>query len=261
MQCERFEQLLHEALDERQPPEHDIRLRRHAESCPACGRLLASQKALWVGLAQLQPPQPRTDFADRAVREFTGGHASSASPRRAIRRHRVARRAAWAVAAAALLILAPAIYWSFQQGSSSDIPPMGVVQDDHPIGIPDDPPPPAENSFQNPESLARNAVDLPQDAVAPVLSDREEQYAELLDRWRLQIAETGGRLGLTDADAPTVQGAAAVSQLTDRLRSPLAASIESTLNVLRTALPSANTEKSQSKPQARAYDMRAIGLA
>jgi hypothetical protein len=65
------------------------------------------------------------------------------------------------------------------------------------------------------------------------------------------LPKLGDTLGLTDASAPTAQGAAAVTQLTNRLRSPLAASLESTLNVLRTALP---TEKQGSaKPQARRF--------
>jgi hypothetical protein len=90
---------------------------------------------------------------------------------------------------------------------------------------------------------------------------REERYAQWMERWRTDLPKLGDRLGLNDADAPTVRGAAAVSELTDRLRSPVSASIESTLNVLRAALPSTAAEQNHAKPQAGKFGSVHLALA
>lgn len=76
----------------------------------------------------------------------------------------------------------------------------------------------------------------------------------LLDRLQAQIPALGDQLGLTDADAPTVQGAAAVSQITHRLRTPITSSLHSTLNVLRTALPT-TVAQPPAKPQAGRFTL------
>jgi hypothetical protein len=162
------------------------------------------------------------------------------------------------MAAAVLLLLAPAILSSLRQGDSSTAPLNNVVGDYNPVE--ESAPAPAPQPDPK-EEQARSVPPEPQHVAISSPTLREEQYAEMFDKWRVQITETSGRLGLSGPDAPTVQGAAAVSRLTDRLRSPLAASIESTLNVLRTALPSANAEKSQAKPQARVFHLHASGLA
>jgi hypothetical protein len=259
MQCERFERRLHQVLDERGRPEDDPSLRRHADSCPACRGMLASQQALWVGLAELEPPQPPADFVDCVLRNHADHASSVAKPPLAVPRRRALSFAPWAAAAAILIV--PAIYWSYGlmfNSTATIAPSAGVAQDDIAPGET-----PAPESTPRPDGPPQDSREKVLVAEAPPSAQtlREEQYAELLERWRMQLAATSGRLGLTDAGAPTVQGAAAVSQLTDRLRTPLSASIESTMNVLRTALPSANAERSQSKPQARLYSFRIGNVA
>jgi hypothetical protein len=238
MQCDEFERRLHQVLDGRGLAEDDLPLRRHAATCPACRGTLASQRALWAGLAGLQTPELAEGFAEAVVRESMYAKPQAGTLLRQGALAGDAGRVLAAAAVAALLVIAPAIYFVFGWSANSPSPAPDVAREQR---QPDEVSPP----LPEPPLLADSAS-----------SSREEQYAELLDRWRVQITVTGDRLGLTGEDAPTVQGAAAVSQLTDRLRSPLAASIESTLNVLRTALPSSHAESSPSKPQAGLIGIR-----
>jgi hypothetical protein len=258
MQCEKFERRLQQVLDERGRAEDDAQLRFHAESCPACRGKLAAQQSLWIGLAQQDRPQPGPEFAS-AVVQVLQRTCSPARPSVPDVRRRAFHFAVGM--AAAVLLLTAAILWSLRQGGASSVPTNNFVQSTGAV-IEENIPALEPSSEGAPlENVTRTSLpDRPQVAMgAPSL--REEQYAELFDKWRLQITETSGRLGLSGPHAPTVQGAAAVSELTDRLRLPLAASIESTLNVLRTALPSGTTEKTQAKPQARMFHLRAGGLA
>src|SRR5207244_7517560 len=105
MHCREFEQRLQSLLDERKAPERDPRLRDHAARCERCRQLFADQAVLLTGLSRRAAPQPRPDFARRAVLTAT-------APTQ--RRHQ-ARRAwlagATALASAAAMLLAVSLAW------------------------------------------------------------------------------------------------------------------------------------------------------
>jgi hypothetical protein len=158
-----------------------------------------------------------------------------------------------ALAATILLAVAPTAYWvsrlaPWPTPTTALLPGKGSFQDETRSDFPS----PASPSVVASEDVqaAHAANDNKRDLDAQA---REERYAQWMERWRADLPKLGDRLGLNDANAPTVRGAAAVSELTDRLRSPVSASIESTLNVLRAALPSATAEQDRAKPQAIRY--------
>jgi hypothetical protein len=268
MQCERFERRLHQLLDERSRPEADPQLVAHAHACAACGAALDAQRMLFSVLARAEAPQPSAGFAAAVVRGAL--QATAASPRpeplRALRaRGRKQFVLAAGIAAALLLAVTPALLRTLRGPQVNDS--TGSLTQ-----LPTESPATAvagENAapFENP-SLAQVAAENSPSAIASAdetlqgpAADREEHYAQILDRWRTQLPELGNTLGLTDANAPTKQGAEAVSEITARLRSPVSASIESTLNVLRTALPAANAEQDPAKPQAGVFGGRASALS
>jgi hypothetical protein len=221
MSCEKFEIRLQALLDERLRPEDDAPLRSHADGCPSCGARLAAQAALWDGLASRPEPQPSVDFVDRVLRNVEHDRAVKAAGRlRADRANRTVRGAGWLVAAAVMLVIAPAAYWSFP--ATSGPTPKGLVQREQ-----DD----AEKapSGARHEEIATSVLAAEphagESAVGSTINGvtPEEHYAMLLERWQAQLPELGGRLGLI-GDPPASPGAAAVSQLTDRIRSPLSSS-------------------------------------
>lgn len=256
MSCEKFEIRLQALLDERLRPEDDAPLRRHADACPACRDRLAAQSALWDGLASRSARLPSVDFVERVLRNVEHDRAVMAAELVAAGRANPAPRGVGRLVAAAaiLLVLAPAAYWSFRNMKGGA--PEGLVQRDHDDVAPEAPPvvektptaapheEPATAALSNEPHAGESAVGATLDGLTP-----EERYAMLLERWQAQLPELGGRLGLT-GDPPASPGAAAVSQLTDRIRTPLSSSLNATLNVLRTALPT-GAEQSPAKPQAK----------
>lgn len=280
MQCEKFEQRLHAVLDERSYPEDDAELRLHAEACPACREVWIAQRLLWEGLAQCEAVVPTEGFAEAVVQAAVAGSADwekmnavgqgarvGGRPRLAPNARTLTRKNSlhWivgGVAVAGLLALAPAAYRLFL-APEAHVPltptvarqPLPTVEQH--IAAP---PLPPRNDVALTSALERQPVvppapravaqtpSAPSPVLNPVGATAEERYALMLERLRMQLPELGDQLGLTDRNAPTVQGAAAVSQLTNRLRTPLAASLESTLNVLRTAV--LFSEQDPTKPQA-----------
>ncbi len=67
MQCEKFEDRLHELLDRREPPESDARLQEHAALCANCAEQLAAQESLFAGLKLSQPPELSANFTQRVM--------------------------------------------------------------------------------------------------------------------------------------------------------------------------------------------------
>jgi hypothetical protein len=85
MHCREFEARLNEVLDSRGDPEADSRLLAHAHSCWSCQELLAGERALRTGLAQLAPPRPHPRLARRVVLEVAP-HASLVASRASLRK-------------------------------------------------------------------------------------------------------------------------------------------------------------------------------
>ncbi|MBW3598345.1 MAG: zf-HC2 domain-containing protein [Planctomycetes bacterium] len=249
MSCEKFEVRLQELLDERLRPEDDAQLGRHADACPACRGVLTAQAALWDGLAGRPAPRTSAGFVEAVVAnaECGAGGNAECGVRNAEWEERGRRRTAvgWLVAAAVVVAVAPAAYWSIRSGATrktaaerESVAPQAPTS-----------PQIAEHRAPPPEVATIDDGD-PGSAPIPSSLTPEERYALLLERWQSQLPELGGRLGLIGEDAPATQGAAAVSQITDRIRTPLSSSLISTLNVLRTALPT-GADPSPAKPQAR----------
>jgi hypothetical protein len=261
MQCEKFERRLHQVLDQRGRPEDDPQLLFHARACAACRNRLAAQELLWAGLAEQVTPQVSANFAETVVHRALAHRPSPLAVSRYPR-----RLSTLAAAAALLLALIPTAYWASRHRENADTGTgTATIQPANAAAIanlaPQEPSPPRNDVSSLPAPPQGATVNM-EPSLDSARQAREERYAQVLEQWRTQLPELGDRLGLTDADAPTVQGAAAVSQLTNRLRLPLAASIESTLNVLRTALPSASAEQNSTKPQARRWtetDSAAVG--
>lgn len=130
MQCETFEGRLHELLDERERPESDALLREHALVCSGCAEKLASQEALFAGLAKAEIPALSADFTQRVL-----------ANRRPELRHWFSRRFALSllVLAAVLLVAALPAFWFFagdgssgQTGSESGGQNMPVAENQNP---------------------------------------------------------------------------------------------------------------------------------
>lgn len=81
MNCFDFRSQLEDYVDNRLVTGHDA-CGRHAESCPACARLLASERRLRDALAQLPVPAPRIDFEGRVLREAIQAATRSRHPAR-----------------------------------------------------------------------------------------------------------------------------------------------------------------------------------
>ena len=94
MSCGRFEQRLHYLLDQRCSPGEDMVLRRHAEVCERCSRLLVAQERLFAGLESSRPKTLEWDVADYVVRT---------AQRLALQRQHRKRRA-WGLAACAAAV-------------------------------------------------------------------------------------------------------------------------------------------------------------
>ncbi len=256
MQCEKFERRLHQVLDRREAPEDDAQLHRHAQQCAACREMWLAQQVLLESLPRCELPIPEGFAASvvrAAMREAPTVEVNRSAPSLAKQPSRATafpgslRWVAWGAAAAILVALAPLV---LQTGSS---PEPAVITETSPSAsnlswesTPSEPSPEVGHDLarhQHPaDSSTPNVVTSP----APGLEvTPEERYALMMEQLRMHLPELSNRLGLTD---PTVQGAAAVSQLTDRLRTPLSASLESTLNVLRTAV--LFSEQDPTKPQA-----------
>jgi hypothetical protein len=79
MQCEAFERRLQQLLDERQRPEFDRNLLRHAEQCSECAEILAVQELLFASLQEDTPEGLDDNFAERVVQRSLSSPASGAS--------------------------------------------------------------------------------------------------------------------------------------------------------------------------------------
>lgn len=102
MQCEKFENRMHQLLDHRQRPEHDPQLQAHAQVCGRCRDTLDYQSVLLEGLVLFHPAEVSDDIAgDIVERAFPAGAKTE---------EKAARRRRWfwtaGVAAAATLLLA-----------------------------------------------------------------------------------------------------------------------------------------------------------
>jgi hypothetical protein len=67
MQCDTFENRLHELLDRRERPEHDSPLKEHALVCDRCAERLAAQQALFAGLKTAKTPELPPGFTERVL--------------------------------------------------------------------------------------------------------------------------------------------------------------------------------------------------
>lgn len=68
MNCEQFESLLNEVLDQRESPQEEIRLAGHAAACPPCAELLEVYTAL--GQLQTDPAFEPNVTATRSARGY-----------------------------------------------------------------------------------------------------------------------------------------------------------------------------------------------
>jgi hypothetical protein len=253
MQCENFERRLHRLLDERLAPEDDAELRRHAAACNSCDELLASQAVLWRALVSVESPEPPSSFVDDVMRRLVVGPSTvvtqteasvTTSDRLRVKRRTTPMSSVLAIAAVFLLAVASAAFLAFRVNRGND----ARVQDQ--IAVADV----ASPAFPRAAALSpapTMPIERSQETAVEASRTPEEQYAMILAAWRTRLPELGDTLGLTSSDAATMQGAFAVSQLTDRLRTPLAASLASTLNVLRSVI--LFSEQDSAKPQARLW--------
>ena len=97
MQCDKFEERIHESLDQRIAPWSQKELLRHTQHCRRCRDLLASYEELSDGLIYFEPPTTDADFTQRVVTRL--------STVRKRRRYAVLAAAVSALAAGLLLAL------------------------------------------------------------------------------------------------------------------------------------------------------------
>lgn len=109
MRCHEFELRLNAVLDDRRDPAADALLAAHAAQCADCRQVLAAQRALFAGLAELAVPPIAGDFSRRVV-------SQTAVVRRAGGRGYLAMGVVAATAAAVLL--AVAIVWRARDGGT-----------------------------------------------------------------------------------------------------------------------------------------------
>jgi len=70
MQCEKFETLWNEALDERRIPAEDSLLAAHAAQCRHCAEMLSLTDTLFAGLEARPTAVLSPDFAERVLADF-----------------------------------------------------------------------------------------------------------------------------------------------------------------------------------------------
>lgn len=103
MQCEMFEQRMHELLDRRLPPEGDSHLQSHATQCTDCRDLLVGQERLFEGLQLGLPLVIESRDWD--------GVAESIIVQLPARKSRQLWLGLGALAAAAVLLIAVTVAW------------------------------------------------------------------------------------------------------------------------------------------------------
>lgn len=103
MNCSDFRSQLEDYVDNRLVAGHDA-CGRHAESCPDCARLVASERRLRDALAKLPAPLPRVGFEGRALR---AAMQAAAEPRRPARLRYAAAAAVLVAIAAAFVAMQP----------------------------------------------------------------------------------------------------------------------------------------------------------
>jgi len=81
MNCSEFRSQLEDYVDNRLVAGHDAYV-RHAESCPDCARLVASERRLRDTLAKLPIPPPRVEFEGRVLRAAVQAAARPSPPAR-----------------------------------------------------------------------------------------------------------------------------------------------------------------------------------
>lgn len=81
MNCSKFRSQLEDYVDNRLVAGRDACL-RHAESCPDCAGLVASERRFREALAQLPVPAPRIDFEGRVLRAAMQAAARPSHPAR-----------------------------------------------------------------------------------------------------------------------------------------------------------------------------------
>jgi hypothetical protein len=102
MNCRESLDILQQHLDGIRPPSAES-LAAHLRECPSCAGLHAAGRRLRDGLQLLKSPTPPTGLAPRI----------SAAALRSVRRRRLARRGAYALALAAAVLAAVGIRFSF----------------------------------------------------------------------------------------------------------------------------------------------------
>ena len=71
MQCAKFDQRLHELLDQRRFPNSDPRLRSHAERCEGCQQELDAYAALVDCIELMDPVEPPEDLTERVMNHWS----------------------------------------------------------------------------------------------------------------------------------------------------------------------------------------------
>jgi hypothetical protein len=111
MQCDKFEERIHESLDQRIAPWSQKELLRHSQDCHRCRDLLTSYEQLSDGLSFFETPTPGEDFSQRVVARFS-----------TVRKGR-----RYAVLAAAIAALAAGVLLAVLPGMLSDSAPGDVA--------------------------------------------------------------------------------------------------------------------------------------
>lgn len=132
MNCQEFEDRIQQLLDERRPLDEDALLAEHAQSCPACRRLLDALAAAVATVAAWRQPEPSAGLTDRIL-EAVQANASEGSMIQpstmlpttvAPASRRSNRWRAYVAVAAAAAVVALVSVWGLRPG-----PAPGVVQE------------------------------------------------------------------------------------------------------------------------------------
>jgi hypothetical protein len=217
MQCEKFEMLWNEALDERRAPEDDARLVAHAAECRPCAEMLRLTDVLLTGVEARPAIEPPADLPQRVLAELNRP-ASRFRP------------AGWAVAALAVAAaIAVVIDLSWQTDSLRSQPVEGLETGSQ-VAIQPAPPQPID-------PWERGLRDTPLQQLGPAL----DSLPDFQDEYLSVLRQTGTAVALLPGQVRRATLSTEPGLVADHLR-PVAEPMTAAFNALRRTLPGSASE-------------------
>lgn len=217
MQCEKFETLWNEALDERRAPEDDAQLMAHAAECHQCAELLSNADLLFIGLEGRAAVEPPADLAQRVLADFN--RPSSPFARPAVMVALLAMAASIAVAVGLSLQSLP------HDAPANDAPGTGaglaVIK------------PPAKSD----DPFDRG----PRDSAVKSTSPALDSLPGLNEDYLAVLRQTGTAVALFPGEVRRVTFSEEPGIVADHIR-PVAQPVTAALNALRRTLPGSASE-------------------